>query len=190
MNPRPRDFTRATYRLRSTPTGSLPTDADLFRTISRGIPGTAMPSWSGLSVADRWQIVHYIKSLSPRFKNERPERPLYVPPTPRFSPLSLRRGRAIYRLMQCAECHGESGRGDGPAASTMEDDQGQPIYAFDFTRGWKLKNGRRVRDIYQVLATGLDGTPMPSYAETLAPSDIWDLAYYVRSLFVDQEVRF
>jgi hypothetical protein len=46
--PRPRDFTRGRFKLRSTPSGVLPTDADLLRTIERGIPGI-MPSFQGLS---------------------------------------------------------------------------------------------------------------------------------------------
>jgi hypothetical protein len=41
--PQPRDFTHAQYRLRSTATGSLPTDEDLFRVVSLGLAGTPMP---------------------------------------------------------------------------------------------------------------------------------------------------
>ena len=38
----PRDFTQAVFKIRSTPSGSLPTDLDLFQTLSRGIHGTDM----------------------------------------------------------------------------------------------------------------------------------------------------
>ena len=43
---RPRDFTVAKYRYRSTPAGSMPLDGDLFRNIYRGLNGTAMPAWN------------------------------------------------------------------------------------------------------------------------------------------------
>ncbi|MEK7803108.1 MAG: c-type cytochrome [Deltaproteobacteria bacterium] len=43
--PRPRDFTMGLYKFRTTNSGELPTDEDLFRVISRGIPGTAMQTF-------------------------------------------------------------------------------------------------------------------------------------------------
>ena len=45
MLPRPRDFTGAIYKIRTTASGQLPTDADLMRAIDEGLPGTAMPAW-------------------------------------------------------------------------------------------------------------------------------------------------
>ena len=43
--PKPRDFQAAKFRMRSTPTGVLPTDVDLFRAVSLGMGGTPMPPW-------------------------------------------------------------------------------------------------------------------------------------------------
>src|SRR5580698_9271059 len=48
LDPKPRDFTKATFKCRSTPSGSLPLDADLYDTISRGIHASGMPSWKPL----------------------------------------------------------------------------------------------------------------------------------------------
>jgi mono/diheme cytochrome c family protein len=68
--PKPRSFVEAKYRLRSTPTGQLPTDVDLFRSVSLGLPGTPMPPWKhSLSEDDRWAVVEYIKSFSSRFSD-------------------------------------------------------------------------------------------------------------------------
>ncbi len=39
-------------------------DAEVFKTISNGVPGTAMVSWSSIPEKDRWNLVNYIKSLS------------------------------------------------------------------------------------------------------------------------------
>ena len=65
LYPRPRDFTVGRYRLVSTWDG-IPTDEDLFRTISRGMPGSAMPSWAHLAEETRWGLVHYIKTFATR----------------------------------------------------------------------------------------------------------------------------
>src|SRR4026208_838332 len=74
LMPRPRDFAGAQYKLRTTETGSLPTDDDLIRTITFGIPGPSMPGWQKFrSTADCAAVATYIKSFSPRFPAERPE---------------------------------------------------------------------------------------------------------------------
>jgi len=79
--PRPRDFSTGVYKFRTTPSGSLPRDEDIFRTISRGVAGTAMPSWEGeLSEQERWDLVAYLKTLSERFAQEAVEEPLAIPP--------------------------------------------------------------------------------------------------------------
>ena len=44
LDPRPRDFTKGKYKIRTSASGRLPTDADLFRIISEGMPGTSMPA--------------------------------------------------------------------------------------------------------------------------------------------------
>src|SRR3984893_7425903 len=43
VDPKPRDFTAATFKCRSTPSGTLPTDQDLFDAITRGFVNTSMP---------------------------------------------------------------------------------------------------------------------------------------------------
>ncbi len=184
MDPRPRDLRRGVYKLRSTETGTLPTDWDLFRTVTRGVPGTSMPGWRGLSRADRWRIVGYIKSLSKRFVEEadEPRLPLQIQITTLESESAIERGSKVYDLMQCGTCHGETGRGDGPAAKSLRDERNRRIYPFDMTQRWKLKSGSSPRDLVRVFYTGLDGTPMPSYADTLTPEQASDLAFFVRSL--------
>src|SRR3990172_8530796 len=65
LYPRPRNFTSGQFIIVSTWDG-VPTDEDLFRTVSRGIPGSAMPSWAHLPEETRWGLVHYVKSFSKR----------------------------------------------------------------------------------------------------------------------------
>ncbi len=179
--PRPRNLTAGVYRLRSTPTGSLPTDVDLFTTISRGMHGTAMLPWVSLPERERWALVAHVESLSPRFTEEPRGVPVTLPAPPRETRALVEKGRMAYQRAQCASCHGASGHGDGPSAPTLRDEDGEPIRPPDFARGRFLR-GTRMEDIYLTLRTGLDGTPMPSYAESLSGADTWALAAYVRSL--------
>ena len=72
LDPKPRDFTKATFKCRSTPSGSLPLDSDLYDTISRGIHASGMPSWNPLTRQQRADLVAYIKSFSPRWSEEQP----------------------------------------------------------------------------------------------------------------------
>jgi cytochrome c oxidase cbb3-type subunit 2 len=162
----PRNLTSGVYKWRTTPSGELPSDGDLLRTVRQGAPGTPMPAWEGrLSMWDMWSVVQYIKMFSTRFVEEPAAEPLPMPATvPRFDDATRRRGRLMYVLLQCWTCHGMDGTGDGPAADTLEDDEGNPSIAYDFTRQ-TMRAGNRSIDIYRTYASGVNGTPMPSYDE-------------------------
>lgn len=178
--PKPRDLTSGRFKIRSTPT--LPTDQDLFRVITRGIPGTAMPAWELLTEAERWDLVAYVKRLSPVFGERAAGPPLTIPPPPRPTRALSKLGERFYADAGCVECHGPSGRGDGTSAPTLTDDWGHPIVPYDFTIPGRMKAGSTARDIYRTLLNGIGGTPMPSYEDSLSEEEMWGLAYYVLSL--------
>jgi mono/diheme cytochrome c family protein len=186
--PYPRDLTSEGFKFRSTPSGQAPTDQDLFRTVTRGIPGF-MPSFSSLTEEERWQVIAYIKSLNPLFKEEK-QTPLAIP-IPPFSPsdVSIETGRNIYLQFGCQGCHGENGKGDGVTsqAGELRDGRGFLIQSTDLTKRPSFKNGADPRDIYRTLMTGLDGTPMPSYAHSFdgREEDVWHLVNYLVSLSGD-----
>jgi len=184
LRSKPRDLTRGIYMNRSTASGQLPTDYDLYRTITTGLHNTAMPSFRQMAPGDRWAIVQYIKTFSPRFTDstEYPIDVINVGTEVLPSPQSLARGRALYLQMQCTSCHGIRGQGDGPAAGTLTDDFRNQIWPTDLTNPSDFKFGRSVLDIFRIFSTGLNGTPMPSFAETLSDTDRWHLANYVWSL--------
>ncbi len=182
LDPKPRDFTRAVFKCRSTPSGSLPTDSDLYNTISRGIYNSGMPSWEPLTRQQRADLVAYIKTFSTRFHEEPPVTSVPIPPEPPTSAESVQAGAALFQNMNCWSCHGKEGRGNGPSALTLTDSKGYAILPFDLTRGTHFKCGETPRDLFRDLATGLDGTPMPSFAAALKPEQIWDLVHYIRTL--------
>jgi mono/diheme cytochrome c family protein len=187
LDPPPRDFRAGLFKFRSTPAGALPTDDDLKRTIRGGLGGTAMPIYAHLTERDLGAVIEYIKTLSPRWqdaKNHQP--PLTLPETPDWvidlasHPKRVAAGRARF-LAFCAPCHGESGRGDGPAAATLRDHADRPAKPRDL-RSAPLRGGDTARDLYRTLLTGLDGTPMPAFAEGMTEEQRWELAAYVRDL--------
>ena len=184
IDPKPRDFTVATFECRSTPTGTLPTDEDLFDSITRGFVTTNMPSWKALTVQDRADLIAMVKSFSPRWEKEKPGTPITIPPEPALTVESILRGRQNFDKLQCWKCHGPEGHGDGPSASTLTNDKGDPIRPYNFSTGTRFKCGATNRDLYRIFMTGLDGTPMPSFADVVKPDEAWDLVHFLRTLQV------
>jgi cytochrome c oxidase cbb3-type subunit 2 len=164
----PRNFTLGAFKCRCTPSGQPPTDEDLNRTITRGLPGTPMEGHrKDLTEAERRALVQFVKTLSPRFNAGNLSECQASPNPPPVSPELIAEGGQLYRLMQCGKCHGARGRGDGPAAATLKDDWGQPIRPYDFVERRDFKCGNDDRDVYRTLRTGMTGTPMPSFDEAL-----------------------
>src|SRR3974377_1351188 len=62
--PRPRNFSAGLFKIKSTPGTALPTDADLFNTVTRGMPGSSMPSFTYLTDQQRRDAVHYVNYLT------------------------------------------------------------------------------------------------------------------------------
>jgi cytochrome c oxidase cbb3-type subunit I/II len=181
--PRPRVFADGVFKFRSTPSGELPTDEDLFRTVTAGVRGF-MPPFTGLGVADRWKIIYFVKGFFPGFENANPQPvPIVGYPKP-MTPASAQRGYQVYQKLQCFACHGGGGRGDGGSAPTLRDDWGFLIAPADLTRPASFKNGDRPEDIYRTLVTGMNGSPMPSYEAFFEGNerDLWDLVNYILSL--------
>ena len=188
---KPRDFTEAVFKLRSTPSGSFPTDVDLFRSISRGLVADHdMPAFKFLPERDRWAVIAYIKTLSPRWEEEAEwqEEPIIVAEPPLPDEPMLVAGKGVYERMQCAECHGPLGKGDGPSAPGLEDDSGLPIVPRDFTDAAQFVGDSSPKGVYQTFTTGLDGTPMPSFADFLDEDQRWQLVWYVTSLRADWDI--
>ena len=182
--PRPRAFTEGEYKFRSTPSGELPTDSDLFETITNGIPGY-MPSFRSLAESDRWDIVSYIKQFSPFFQETDKRTPIALPPGPLPpSKESINRGHELYTLLDCAKCHSPLAIAPNGLyeQGELRDRRELDILPPDLSKPASFKNGYRPQDIAQSIMTGLDGTPMASFRETLPrPEDIWHLVNYVLS---------
>jgi mono/diheme cytochrome c family protein len=183
LSPAPRNFTTGVFRFKTTAGGEMPTDQDLFRTVSLGIHSTGMPPWKFLlPEEDRWAAVEYIKTFYPSFDNadvasvELGDEPQHI------TEADIENGKKIYGIAQCAKCHGEQGYGDGPSSLELEDTFGKPIPPRNFHKLPHFKRGTTLRDIALTVHTGNNGTPMPSFDEAFDAGEIWDLAAYIQSL--------
>jgi cytochrome c oxidase cbb3-type subunit 2 len=189
---RPRDLTRGVYKLKTSAPGEMPFDEDLYRTLRAGIPPSGMPPFTDFDGNDLWSLVAYVKSLARKPSGaslfERfPARTKAVVDIPR-TPGNPARGRNLFEgIAGCASCHGEKGRGDGPAAPFLRDSSGRPVRVPDFSRGPVIfLAGSEAEDVFRVLTLGFEGSPMPSFA-ALPEGDRWDLAHFVTSLYVPLE---
>ena len=182
LYPEPRDFTLGIFKMQTTARGELARDEDIFNVITRGMPGTAMPAWPELADDVRWGLVYYIKSFSEVFKKGKAPAPIKVGVPIPSSPDSIKKGEEIFSEMQCDSCHGEVGRGDGDLASDLETDWETPIFPRDLTKRWTFRRGSAPQDIYRTVSIGVEGTPMPSFAEDLDEERRWHLVNYVLSL--------
>ena len=172
---KPRDFIKGQYKVKSTPSGTLPLNEDLMRSIKFGLPGTAMVSQIFLSDNEISLIVTYIKSFSSRFSQAKPGKAISLPPRPSFSPEQLPLGQVAYQKNQCIQCHGPEGKGDGVLAKNLTT---KPA---DLTQH-PLKVGSTIQDIARTILTGMEGTPMPPYQFIIEGQELWYLAYYINSL--------
>jgi mono/diheme cytochrome c family protein len=90
------------------------------------------------------------------------------------------KGRKIY-IENCAPCHGEEGRGDGPGARVL------PVKPADHTNGIVMST-RSDHDLFEVISKGGLGTGrssfMPAWQGQLTREQIVSVIAYIRSLAV------
>ena len=161
MYPKPRDFSLALFKYKTSPGTKLPRDKDLFNTIKFGLTGTAMPGWGPLMtdeqirslipVIKRFDITsawspeeadedafdddgHYTKD---DFRKITDVEPLagQIP----YSEESVVKGREAF-LKSCKECHGKEGRGNIVSGKKLEDDWGNRIWPRDLTKPWTWRS--------------------------------------------------
>jgi mono/diheme cytochrome c family protein len=211
MNPRPRDYRRGIFKFTSTTYGSKPLREDLVRTIRRGIRGTSMPSFGLLPPHDLEAVVDYVLVLTHRGELEseladelevsetiemarvqelvdtvlnrwtlaRGQVVYPMTPMPRFTPNLIDEGKKAFLTLACHQCHGEDGRGQ-MATNVGKDAWGFDTKAADLTSGM-LRGGTEPLDLYRHIDAGINGTPMPSFHNSLQkePERIWHLVSFV-----------
>ena len=206
LNPPPRDLRLGVYKFAAVATGQLPNDEDFRRIITGGLHGTAMLAWD-IPAVELDALIQFIKALSPRWQTETPGDPIVMTKDPWTGrdAAAIDRGKRVYHGMaQCAvACHPayatrqeifdfthelsqmrlEEFRADLYEGVPKPSDYGVMILPPDFTFQ-PLRAGETVPDIARSIASGIGGTAMPTWKNVLPDSDLWAMAYYVRSLVV------
>jgi mono/diheme cytochrome c family protein len=205
MDPPPRDLRLGVIAFASVPAGSLWRDEDVVRIVRAGLAGTGMRAWNDIPDDDLAAIVQFMKTLSPRFRDERPDEPIAISPDPWAGREAdgAARGRVVYHgLGRCQSCH--------PAYATpaeiqvlardagvvveprpnpglpveVRSDFGRALRATDFRAGplRAVRPASRREDLYRSIAAGLGGTAMPTWKGALTETDLWALVHYVDAL--------
>ncbi len=95
----------------------------------------------------------------------------------KMTPLSwpdLAAGQTLFQT-NCAICHGPKGTGNGKIAATLD------------PKPTNLASGDLIASIspfqvYNTVSMGVEGTSMPAFGEKLSQKEIWQIAFYVKSL--------
>ena len=190
-SPRPRNFYKGQYKIRTTPFGKIPTDQDLFDMLSRPYPGTSMPSWKHLSTSDRWSLVQYLKTLSKKFQKfidrKKSHQVIEALEPPEFTLETLDMGKQLF-MQSCSGCHGVKGRSDGESTHKVVDLDSDSIWPRNLSQPWYFRRGHSLKDIFLTMRTGLSTTAMPRFSSrTFKDDQIWALAHYVQTLALSEK---
>ena len=154
---------------------------------------------------DPFLVAENAQFIAASWENATSQIVLPLTPPPPASPESLEAGAKAFVQLNCYKCHGPDGRGN-KAQDVGKDDWGRVAYAADLTTG-TLHGGRRPVDIYRRIYSGINGTPMPAFAqpdtakgetELQRSETIWHLTQFITSIvegrplpteIIDAEIR-
>lgn len=185
--PPPRDFTSGLYKIKTTPFDEdFPNDADIFRMISDGMPGTDMPAWKDIlkDDQDRWDLVAFVKAFAEL--EEEPGVIVDYGTQVATSEESVAKGKELFHEGdRCSQCHGQEGKGDG--IKKLKGDNGERTWPRNLTKQWTFRASNDPKDIFNRISIGIPGTQMPSFANPkskvmLSVEQRWHVANYVNSL--------
>ena len=201
--PRPRNFNQGTFKIRHTASGELPLfdpkkpvkgQNDLFDTVTHGLPGSAMPPWDGiLTEQQRIQVLAFVtmQLVKDRKFDDKTESFTVLDINSKdlkqipYGKESIDKGAKLVVDKKCVECHGMEGRGDGNPFN-LKDDWGFPIQPANWHKCWNFRGSRQdpynIKNIFRTFSTGVNGTPMPSFADNTTIEERWHMANFVASL--------
>lgn len=201
LQPPPRDFAAGVFHLVSTANG-IPTDADLLRTLERGMPGSTMPSFDWMPEEDLRGLVRFVRHLAvegramqlsadaraagrtlreadARTRAQamlRPGPEVELPELDVADDTTLAQGQRLF-LTRCAACHGPDGRGFGDETTPMS--KSGLAWPRNFAAG-VLKGGATPRDLALRVRAGMPAAGMP--AIRLSDADTAAVVAFTRSL--------
>lgn len=179
FQPRPRNFTNANFKFKTSVLGEPPTRADLIKVIERGIEGAkgrTMPAFADLTSSEKIALADVIRQFA---GFETFGTPFDIPQKPQNTDFD--RARVLYNELGCSECHGKSGQGDGDSALALTDEEDNPIRPTNFYTG-SLKGGSTAIDIWFRMYSGIGGTPMPAFGGSASADELWEIALLLEAV--------
>jgi mono/diheme cytochrome c family protein len=148
LEPPPTNLTARTYTLERV--------ADI---LWNGVHGSAMPGWRDQSPESLAALVAVVRGFAPVSDNAQ------------AGAAQLAEGERVY-VRHCAECHGDTGTGNGFAANQL------PVMPSDFT-------GERptLEESQRVLRNGVPGTSMAPWTDRLNDAEITAVSHFVRQFY-------
>jgi mono/diheme cytochrome c family protein len=125
-----------------------------YQMVTQGNIQNFMPPFTSLTDGQRWDVVAYAFSLSA---------PQVV----------LDQGKQLYQA-NCASCHGDTGKGDGPAVAGLANPP-QDLTNQQFV------STKSETDFFNAITQGAS-PDMPAFGDKISESDRWALAAYLRTL--------
>jgi mono/diheme cytochrome c family protein len=201
--PKPRDFRTENLRLAST-VNRVASLEDVASVVQRGVPGTSMRAYAALNDEEQAALAGEVLRLRREGLREQtqeqlkaegeeldaaeverivalrttPDRPLSVPAIGPPDAQAIARGKALYRTLGCANCHGDEGQGNG--ATPCYDEGGRACPPRNLVHD-PMKGGPEPESLYRRIFLGMPGTPHPSCSNA-SEDQLVDLVQYCRSL--------
>lgn len=186
LYPPPRNFAAGIFKYKSTKGEGMPSDDDLFKTITNGLPGTPMPRWGDiLSENNKWNVIAFIKTFAKgRFEKYKTEIIDYSGQIP-SSQESIAMGKDLFLgKAGCYRCHGYEARGDGRRV-VKDVVYSKRLWPRNLTQPWTFRAGSDVKDIFTRITVGIPAATMPSHVtgqHALNKEERWHVANYIVSV--------
>ena len=183
LTPRPRDFTTGRYKIRSTETGSLPTDEDLA---ALGPPGAVRHGDARLAddaARRRHPSRRRVREVAFAALRGRDAAPIAIgAPVAHLADERDARARRFTRSCSAESATAPTAAAPGAMSTEFEDDWRQPLLRRRSHRAVDVPRRLDVARVYMRFRAGMSGTPMPSFKDAASDAEMWDLANYVVSL--------
>jgi mono/diheme cytochrome c family protein len=160
-------------------------DSRLYASISGGVRGTAMPAFElTLRPEKRWQVIHYIRSLTADDPIKLPNALAYeavksdaVNPFP-AAPERIAAGRKLF-LSYCQNCHGPKADGKGVIATNLTPMPRNLVTVSSWGEKPFIDYMPDSR-LYESITNGVPGTSMAPWIKVLSDEERWSVLAYLR----------
>ncbi len=163
------------------------TDERLYSSVSGGVRGTSMPPFELTLASDkRWNVIHYIRSLTSDDTITLPNSISHQPVSSEAkNPIALDEtsttiGKKLFANF-CANCHGTNADGKGMVAKNLIPEPRNLVAVASWGEKPFIDYMADAR-LYDSITNGVPGTSMLPWLSVLTDDERWHIINYLRSL--------